>query len=436
MRNFYLLIITGFLFRAACLFGTIIPVSDKNVQSGLSPYNWVLQDGLISSSVCGASLTAKFTGTNEVILQVDTRHLKFESPSRFPTIAWTITGGDVRSHQLTTGEKTVLMSSGITDPVIDLYIKGMSPFEDRYSGDVPPNSVRITGFIVDEGGSAIKIRLLHKIWLTVGDSILSGDGAGLADSQGRPADSLWVASDDSRASYGYLLARHFGYRESCIAYGGYNWGGGMAKVPALTVLIDSATCDSQHPTAAGHQAIYRANLPAFNDILLANYFSPFTVPLWTGLAPAGNGLFTDENAYITIHRPVKSHDPGRIGIMGFSAGDHLASTAATHFDSGDPQAKDPVSWFSSRPDFAILVYPVITMGSLTHGGTKRNLLGPDPSSELVAFYSNEKQVTGATPPVFLAHAQDDDMVLPVNSPMWDEWQTKSLKWMAEKRLIN
>ncbi len=86
-------------------------------------------------------------------------------------------------------------------------------------------------------------------------------------------------------------------------------------------------------------------------------------------------------------------DPGRIGIIGFSAGGHLASTAGTHFDGGDPQAADPIDRVSCRPDFVILIYPVITMGEKTHGGSKANLLGRDPKPEMVELFSNEKQVT-------------------------------------------
>lgn len=109
-------------------------------------------------------------------------------------------------------------------------------------------------------------------------------------------------------------------------------------------------------------------------------------------------------------------DPAKVGIMGFSAGGHLASTAGTHFDAGDPQAADPVDRLSSRPDFMILVYPVISMAEgITHGGSRRNLLGEDPSAELLRRYSNELQVTADTPPTFLVHAGDDGAVPVGNS---------------------
>jgi acetyl esterase/lipase len=159
-------------------------------------------------------------------------------------------------------------------------------------------------------------------------------------------------------------------------------------------------------------------------------------------------------------------DPHRIGIIGFSAGGHLASTAGTHFDAGDPAATDPVERQSCRPDFMVLVYPVISMGDKGHGGSRNNLLGKNADAKLVDQYSNEKQVTAKTPPAYLAHAKDDRVVVPDNSkmfydalvknnvaarylelpsgghglngykgPMWDMWQTGSLAWLADMKLV-
>lgn len=159
-------------------------------------------------------------------------------------------------------------------------------------------------------------------------------------------------------------------------------------------------------------------------------------------------------------------DPQRIGIMGFSAGGHLASTAATHFDNGDPKASDAVDRESCRPSFAVLIYPVINMSETAHSGSRKNLLGFDPKPELMKLFSNEKQVTDKTPPAFLAHAKDDKVVpadhsrmffeevrahsvtaeyleLPsgghglngYKGPMWDAWQTRSLQWLAAQKFI-
>jgi len=109
-------------------------------------------------------------------------------------------------------------------------------------------------------------------------------------------------------------------------------------------------------------------------------------------------------------------DPHRVGLMGFSAGGHLASTGGTHFDAGKADAADPVDRQSCRPDFLILGYPVITMEEgVTHGGTKRNLLGANPDPKLVEYYSNEKQVTKETPPTFIFHTSADTAVVPENA---------------------
>ena len=112
-------------------------------------------------------------------------------------------------------------------------------------------------------------------------------------------------------------------------------------------------------------------------------------------------------------------DANRVGIMGFSAGGHLASTAATHFDTGDPSASDPVNRQPSRPDFAILGYPVISFTTeYTHQGSKRNLLGENPDPKLVELLSNELQVTAETPPTFLFHTNEDTGVPPENSVLF------------------
>lgn len=110
-------------------------------------------------------------------------------------------------------------------------------------------------------------------------------------------------------------------------------------------------------------------------------------------------------------------DPHKIGILGFSAGGHLASTAVTHFDAGDPNAKDPIDRVSCRPDFGVLCYPVIVFDEkgVTHFGSQYNLLGQDAPKELVDSLSNEKQVTKETPPCYIWSSTGDTGVPPENS---------------------
>ena len=104
-------------------------------------------------------------------------------------------------------------------------------------------------------------------------------------------------------------------------------------------------------------------------------------------------------------------DADRLGVMGFSAGGHLASTIATHYDAGDDSADDPIERQPSRPSFSILAYPVISLGSdFAHGGSRRNLLGNDPDPETLASLTNETQVTAETPPTFVFHTADDAAV--------------------------
>ena len=105
----------------------------------------------------------------------------------------------------------------------------------------------------------------------------------------------------------------------------------------------------------------------------------------------------------------------KIGVMGFSAGGHLASTLGTHFDYGDSREKDGLRKISSRPDFMVLVYPVITLKDFTHQGSKNNLLGPNPDPKLVDLLSNEEQVTPYTPQTFLIHTYEDTAVPVENS---------------------
>jgi acetyl esterase/lipase len=112
-------------------------------------------------------------------------------------------------------------------------------------------------------------------------------------------------------------------------------------------------------------------------------------------------------------------EPNRLGVLGFSAGGHLASSISTHFDKGNPHADDAIDRVSCRPDFAVLVYPVISFTTeYTHQGSKKNLLGENPDEELVKSFSNELQVTAETPPTFMMHTNEDDGVPPENSVLY------------------
>jgi acetyl esterase/lipase len=114
-------------------------------------------------------------------------------------------------------------------------------------------------------------------------------------------------------------------------------------------------------------------------------------------------------------------DPKRVGIMGFSAGGHLAACTGTHFDHGSPKAADPVDRESCRPDFMVLVYPVITMTNDTacHRGSRTYLLGQTPDAKLMTYYSAELHVTSKTPPAFIIQAKDD-VVKVQNSLLFSE----------------
>lgn len=155
----------------------------------------------------------------------------------------------------------------------------------------------------------------------------------------------------------------------------------------------------------------------------------------------------------------------QIGIIGFSAGGHLAAMAATLPDIIAQVDSSEAICSSSRPDFAILVYPVISMDERADAGSRRGLLGPDPSPEQIAAYSMDRRVTASTPPTFLVHARDDAVVSAENSrrfhaalqargiscayleldfgghglgyggPLWDKWQEQALAWLHGQGLV-
>jgi acetyl esterase/lipase len=120
--------------------------------------------------------------------------------------------------------------------------------------------------------------------------------------------------------------------------------------------------------------------------------------------------------WVRAHAQDYKLDAHRVGIMGSSAGGHLASTLLTHFEAGDANATDVIDRESSRPDLGILCYPVISMGKYTHQGSRENLIGTNPPAELVASLSNELQVTTNTPPCFI-WTMYGDSVVPVENTL-------------------
>jgi acetyl esterase/lipase len=124
--------------------------------------------------------------------------------------------------------------------------------------------------------------------------------------------------------------------------------------------------------------------------------------------------------WVRAHAADYKIDPQRVGVMGSSAGGHMASMLLTHFDAGRTNSDDPIERQSSRPDLGILCYPVITMGEYAHQGSKDNLLGKHPSGDLVELLSSELQVKTNTPPCFIWCTYEDKTVPMENSLMFAE----------------
>ncbi|MFT3947429.1 MAG: alpha/beta hydrolase [Agriterribacter sp.] len=166
--------------------------------------------------------------------------------------------------------------------------------------------------------------------------------------------------------------------------------------------------------AASHEGYDVAK--KFNEMGVAAFVLKYRMPNKKNQPdPSIAPLQDAQQAIITVRKNAAKWNvnPQRIGIMGFSAGGHLASTAGTHFDK---VLVDNPGNISARPDFMLLVYPVISADiAITHAGSYKNLLGENPSEEQLDLYSNEKQVTDKTPPAFLVHASDDNGVSPNNS---------------------
>lgn len=195
-------------------------------------------------------------------------------------------------------------------------------------------------------------------------------------------------------------------------------------VPTLTIYMPANTTGPMTAVVIAPGGSYRALAMNHEGRAPANYLNAMGVAAFVlkyRLGPRYHHpvqLGDAQRALRTVRaRAAEWHiAPDRIGIMGFSAGGHLASTASTHFDGGSASAADPIERMSSRPDFAILGYPVISMTEpWTHAGSRTNLLGEAPDSALARDLSNETQVTGRTPPTFIFHTATDAAVPVENS---------------------
>jgi acetyl esterase/lipase len=194
-------------------------------------------------------------------------------------------------------------------------------------------------------------------------------------------------------------------------------------VPTLTVFLpEPGTATGAAMVifpGGGYGALAPHEGKGYADWLVTNGISCFVVKYRLGSGGYRHpAMLQDAARAVRLVRAKAAEwkiDPKRIGIIGSSAGGHLSSTLITHFDSGKSDASDPIERESSRPDLAILCYPVITMGANTHAGSKKNLLGDKPDPELVKNLSNETQVTTNTPPCFLWHTQEDKGVKVENS---------------------
>jgi acetyl esterase/lipase len=178
--------------------------------------------------------------------------------------------------------------------------------------------------------------------------------------------------------------------------------------------------------AMGHEGAAIAE--EFNKIGITAFVVKYRLPNDAIMIDKTIGPLQDAQRAVQIVRERASEwgiNPAKVGIIGFSAGGHLASTLATHFKKAVIDNKNGISL---RPDFAILLYPVISFGTFAHAYSRENLVGKNPSAEMLQLYSNEKQITADTPPCLLIHAEDDDVVPVQNSLLfYDELVKNKVK---------
>ncbi|MET3977528.1 acetyl esterase/lipase [Mucilaginibacter sp. UYP25] len=184
--------------------------------------------------------------------------------------------------------------------------------------------------------------------------------------------------------------------------------------------------------ASGHEGIDIAR--EFNKIGVTAFVLKYRLPSDSIMVDKTIGPLQDAQRAIQIVRQDAAKwgiNLNRIGIIGFSAGGHLAATEGTHFDK---VVIDNPNNISVRPDFMMLIYPVISFGEKAHVGSRENLIGKNATQQQADLYSNDKQVTASTPPTFIVHAEDDDVVPVENALLMYEALLKN-KVKAEMHLF-
>ena len=215
------------------------------------------------------------------------------------------------------------------------------------------------------------------------------------------------------------------YKEKEIIKDGKLQSTSQVSVPTLSIFIPKEVKPNQTAVVIcpgggyTHLAFEKEGTKVaewFNSIGITAFVLKYRMPTDLTMKNKSVGPLQDAQEairYVRQNAAKWNIDPNKIGILGFSAGGHLASTASTHYDDKVYESAYKVS---ARPDFSLLIYPVISMeNEITHKGSQTNLLGNNPSKELIDSFSNEKKVTSKTPPTFLIHATDDTVVIPENS---------------------
>ena len=215
------------------------------------------------------------------------------------------------------------------------------------------------------------------------------------------------------------------YKENASIIEGKVQSRSLVTIPTLSVFLPKESKPNQAAVlifpGGGYQhlAIDKEGTKVaqwFNTLGIAAFVVKYRLPSDLIMKNKAVGPLQDAQEamrYVRQNAAKWNIDPNKIGIMGFSAGGHLASTLATHYDD---KTYETTSKISARPDFSLLIYPVISMqNEITHKGSQTSLLGTNPSQTLIDSFSNEKRVTAHTPPTFLIHASDDDVVLSENS---------------------